>query len=85
MGSTPTRVILKNKKRKMDKAYKLLEELIALLAIERNQIANAIKTGTVPAKTTQAAVLTMATTAISEIAKIKRIESILEDVKSLFN
>jgi hypothetical protein len=69
----------------MDKAYKLLEELIALLAIERNQIANAIKTGTVPAKTTQAAVLTMATTAISEIAKIKRIESILEDVKSLFN
>jgi hypothetical protein len=68
----------------MNKAYKLLEKLMATLAEERNRVSAEIKTGTLPAGATQDEIISVTTAAISEITKIRRIEFMLEDVKSLF-
>lgn len=65
----------------MDKAYKLLEKLLVLLATEREQIASDIST---PAEATHAEFLILATIAMSKIKKIKKIEAMLDDVKSMF-
>ena len=67
----------------MHNAYKLLEELMALLAVERNQILNYVKTGTISPDATSAVALAEANNALKTIAKIKRIEAMLDDVKSL--
>jgi hypothetical protein len=64
----------------VNKAYKLLEEILTLLASERTQILNYVKTGVIsPA----ADALHEANNALSAVAKIKRIEAMLDDVKSL--
>ena len=66
----------------MDKAYKLLEKLQVLLATERDQIAIDIKTST--SEQTDAEFLILAKIALSKIEKIKKMEAMLDDIKSLF-
>ena len=67
----------------MNKADKLLAELMQVLAVERNQTADSLKNGDGFALATDEELLEIAKTTILKIAKIKRIEAVLDDVKSM--
>jgi hypothetical protein len=68
----------------MNEAHQLLEKVMEIIAFEHNRIILEMKSGSVTEPLSQEEILIMATDAISKIAKLKRMQAMLSDVKTLF-
>ena len=69
----------------MNEAHLLLEKAIEIIVAERNRITLEMKSGSVAEATSHEEISIMAKNAIHKIVKLKRIEAMLGDVKSLFH
>jgi hypothetical protein len=65
------------------KAYDLLEKLIYEVDVEKQSLEDRVKNGTVADSLTNAEVLTLMKNLISDIVRVERIKSMLEDIKSI--
>ena len=65
------------------KACDLLEKLIYEVDVEKQSLEDRVKNGTVADSLTNAEVLTLMKNLISDIVKVERIKSMLEDIKSI--